>query len=461
MIVAIILFAVSSLISYLGSRAEQNTFAVIKTENSRSMLRQLWRLTFTDQARFENPVFSIDNAATAARLTLLNYMIYMDVIFGIYVFALVIISANPWMILPVIIVCGISTLIVAYGMFRVTQIRKSPPSYSKLINFAARIFEFSIHGEHDKLLSYVNIENERIQKYQQNIILFQLRMSMRAGIILIGGSYGILSRVIDFTSIESFAFYSYMVVDLLIQLNSVMDIAANQIIINIASLTLVKLYSAKLRPYREQVHLINNFQINVKDLTWVDDSGINCTVHDWNPSQGEVWLLDGESIKTTSLLRVIAGIQDTTNSRILSDSKQITWDSLFSSSVFASTDAPLPRGTVMDSFRMLTDDPDMVKIQYYLDMVELVNKLDNNVVTLSGGEKARLHIARNMYRVYLSNDTPYPTKMLLLSEVDRGIDSVRSERIVTRIIADSKNLLVIGIAHKTNIRRLFSQVLEV
>lgn len=461
MILAIILFTMSSLINYLSSGALQAAFAVIETENSRSILRQLWRLKFTDQLLFENPVLSINNASAAVKLTLMNYITYMDIILTVYVFGISMVLVNHWLLFPVIIVCGTTTIIVAYGMFRVTQIRKSPPSYSKLINLSSRIFEFSINDEQDKLANYANIEIERIQNYQQKIILFQNRMSIRAGIILVAGSYAILSIVIDFTKIASFAFYSYMVIDLLVQMSGVMNIAANQININLATLTLVKLYSCKLRPYRDQIHLPDNFEIHVKDLSWIDDSGINCSIHDWKLSQGDVWLLDGESIKTASLLRVIAGIHDTTSGRILSDSKQITWDSLFSSSVFVNTDAPLPRGTVMDSFRMLTDNPNIEKIQYYLDMVELDNKLDNNIVTLSGGEKSRLHIARNMYRVYLSNNTSYPVKLLLLSEIDRGIDSARSERIVSKIIANSKDIIIIGIAHKTGIRRLFSQVLEV
>lgn len=464
LIVAIVLFLLLSIVNYIRSQVEQRALAFISIGNCREMLHKLWGLPFTEQASFENPSFAIESAASAVKLTLINYLIYMDVVFNIYVFAVVIVSANLWMLLPVILVCGSSTLIIAYGMYRVAQIKKAPPSYSRLINYAARIFEFSIYNESANLIHAVNTENEKIQSYQQNIMLYQLRISIRAGVVLIAGSYGILFRVIDFTSIGSFAFYSYMVAELLVQLNCIMYAASNQISINIASIALVKLHNAKPRPHSNQIHLLDSFKINVKDLSWMDDYGLQCSIKDWIISQGDVWLLSGDSVKTTSLLRVIAGIQNSINSSITvnsNNSEQITWNSLFVSSVFASTCAPLPRGTVHDSFRMLTDNVNVEIMQGYLDMVELYNKLDNDVVTLSGGEKSRLHIARNLYRIYISQLTEYPIKLLLLSEIDRGIDTARSERIVSKIIESSKNILIIGIAHKTSIRRLFLQTLDI
>jgi ABC-type iron transport system FetAB ATPase subunit len=304
-----------------------------------------------------------------------------------------------------------------------------------------------------------------MERFKRSYILFQLLTCYRAALILIPGGYVTVAPLIDFNDLGSLTYHIYMIVDLIFQFNQFLIVASNMVDIMVGNVQLKRIMCASLRPYRNQNSLPELFEIRASHMCWFDEDHNESEIAEWRLCSGDTWLVDGEGTQATTFMRTLAGLLPMHRGQILLNGKvaHSGWEELRNVTLYATTDAPLPRGTVSESFTLLerdgecdVDDDIMSRC---LDTVELNGKLDNDVVTLSGGEKSRLHIARNLYRAHRSLSTPYPVRLLLLCDIDRGIDSARAVRIVERILTNL-HVTTIAIAHKSDVRSLFKQQLQ-
>lgn len=240
-----VLFSITCIISYFASRAEQRAHAVITVENARYMLKKLWTLSYNERREITHFSFAMDRASDAVKLTLTNYLLYLDVTVNVYIFAMILALNSLVMVLPITLTCALPAFIFWYGIQKVANIKKIPPSLAVFVDLTLRIFSTKTKNESDKLIHDVDIHANRIQRYRCSIVNFQLRLTNKASLFLVASAYTLLWNVIDFSSIGSFAFYSYIAIDMLTQLDSLSTIVNNHVTIASSSSILVKLYFLK------------------------------------------------------------------------------------------------------------------------------------------------------------------------------------------------------------------------
>ena len=144
----------------------------------------------------------------------------------------------------------------------------------------------------------------------------------------------------------------------------------------------------------------------------------------------------------TTLLRVIAGLERPQSGKILGISPQETGFLFQENRLF-------PWRTVQQHLTDVMPRPDSVKARELLTLVELEGEEALYPAQLSGGMGRRLALARAL---------ALESKLLLLDEPFSGVDPDRAERILARLKASGRAILLVS--HEERVLSMTDRVVE-
>lgn len=196
--------------------------------------------------------------------------------------------------------------------------------------------------------------------------------------------------------------------------------------------------------------------IEIKNLTKrykgnKDDTlkNINFTFQD----TGLYYLIGASGTGKSTLISLIGGIDydyegkiivNETNLKTLSDIEKANYR--FSNIAFAfqdnkSNDKEIVKDSILKPLRIekISQQEQNEKLEYYLDQVELKDKKNKKIETLSGGERKRASLVRSLIK-----DAP----ILLCDEPLSSLNPELRERITSLLFEESKKRLVIIITHE-------------
>ena len=162
---------------------------------------------------------------------------------------------------------------------------------------------------------------------------------------------------------------------------------------------------------------------------------------------------DNGSGKST-LLKIISGVIDNYEGKIFINGSPSNSNDLYSSSIYVSQNNNLLNMSVKDNIKLdslIEDD----KLDYIIKMCSITLPLnmmiEDNGFNISGGEKAKIIIARSLVKDY---------SIYLFDEIFNEIDKKGREEILKKVLSYLEDKIVIIVSHHKLNSKLINREIE-
>jgi ATPase subunit of ABC transporter with duplicated ATPase domains len=181
----------------------------------------------------------------------------------------------------------------------------------------------------------------------------------------------------------------------------------------------------------------NNFVIKLEscDYSVGNKKILNNISYTFNANNNYLILGDSGSGKT-SLIKLILGLIEQKKGSVYYNKNYMNDTSLDCS--YVSQHPMIFDDSVLNNLTLFRDvDKDRLKLA--LDISGINFNLNGNAISLSGGEKKRLSLARAIY---------FNSQIIILDEIDSGLDIESTRKLYNKILTQCKYKLLIAISHK-------------
>jgi ABC-type lipoprotein export system ATPase subunit len=245
-------------------------------------------------------------------------------------------------------------------------------------------------------------------------------------------------------------------------------VSQNKIISLITTInTINEIYDMTTRKEFDQIDITNCKTLNIRDFNL--DTYIKLKSDNLLLDLNTFYLVRGKSGSGKStFIKIMRNIQNTDNilqydlfidNEIIKDGFKQLNNNIYYVDQFGKL---MRSGTLIDIITgfnpLYQTETDLIKINELINITGLdhlndIDKNKDNIIDpknkLSGGEQYRLNICRTLFLCEKTNK-----KIILMDEIDAGLDSEISEKIVKYMINNYKNMMILFITHDSNLDKL-------
>jgi ABC-type Mn2+/Zn2+ transport system ATPase subunit len=457
------LVIINACIMAISHKTYQECERELKIANYQRLLAHISSLPYAEIRQLSGPSLPVlfNRTTEALVLGIQNMISYSSIVLSTIVFFILMLRRSILTLPPLLAGFWAAIAVIRAGNAKRGDELIMAQLNANIANSTHMIFDASVNRELDELRNSMEVFENDLEKRVAKESWMSAMITRSAYLVLMFSAFFMAFFIIDFTNCANFTSTVYTVLDLHTILDAYTMICRND--------TLIANYYPQLCQILQITprHIYPQYGLEIGTAAWkINMSNLKIIAGNFTLSQdlprvfrrGDRILIDGASGEgKTTLLRTIAGLVEPhsiTLELVPNDDEDVIgvpitdgWGSFRNSICYMYQDPVAPSGMVADVV-----GTDIELVQMCLHMVELSNRAEYETSQLSGGELSRLNIARNIYRIEQKG-----LVVLILDEIDRGLDAQRAVRIIGRILERYHNRLVFVVSHEASVKLLFHQ----
>jgi ABC-type lipoprotein export system ATPase subunit len=436
----------------------QRCSAVIHRENRRRLLEHISQLPFEqiEQLNSAKLPLVIDSTNTGLELLIYNYTLLAYITVNIHIFAVISITKRFSNIFYLVAGCAAAGWIIwtAVDRYFKKESCSGRDTANTISNSLQLVYDATVNGEDVALLNTISAAVDREEIARADKTAFFATAYLKAYVALLLAGFAIMQRNVDFSSVASYTANIFILLDLGHSLEYYQKICRHNLTIDATFPFIKHVFGLSKRENIAQIVLPSKWTIQMNGLAIIRDGFSLRQSSQQRFNHNDHVLVTGSSGSgKTTLLKVVAGLSIPDSIKLELDGALIDsgWAAFREQTAYMYQNPVVPIGNVGELI-----GSDMQLVMMALEAVELGSHVNDTVQNLSGGERSRFQLAKNIYRVYKGD-----LRVLIMDEVDQGLDRKRAIRIVQRVLDMFHDRFVLLITHDDGVKGLFKKRIDV
>jgi hypothetical protein len=442
-IVIISLFILKGILLIVLAFMQELCFSQIIIENTKEIIKKVRKLDKTEKEIIikQELTSKIDNSNEALKLIFANIIIITSIIFTIYVYSALMIIESSWNMIYIIIGFGLSIIIIILG---ITLNVKFKDYYDKLAFLISKIL-----GPTDEklILDGVKAITNKIQEKIKSKIMYLLKLASSVMLVIVLMAYIIAAKSINFDDRISYVYHFNHVLEIFLLLPQFATLSHNHVLISNLGASIENMFNKELDDIKiEKIQFNSNWTLEIHGWS-LNTFTIICK---------ESYALLGDN--ASKLLKELGGIITYShghvkmNHHILSQGFRL----LLPYTIYISSNNLLPGRKIVGE---ILSDIQENTIENLMDVVELKASvfMFRETRSLNHEEIQKLRIMISLAKL----EKGY-FELLLLDNIDIGIQTIPAARIVQRILYNYRNrYTILMYSDKQEIVRLLATQIRI